>query len=310
MNQELLLPMLTGSIAAAVMLIFFIGRAIASRNALKKKELSTQIGVATLEEALPPPPPQGWREHFDRDFNQLLVNSGTDVGADKTVAWLMLCAVGAGVGLYLWRSEPWMALFGFIIGLSIPVAWLFLVANRRKRMIQQQIPDAIFLLSRSLRSGLAVEQGIQILAKESDNPLAEELQRVSDQVKLGLTVPVALQNASQRIGVIDFTIFASIMTLHRGTGGQLPLLLDRLAAGVRDRVQYHGQFRAQTALGRISAIALGVAVPFIFLWYLLFQPETVQIFLNTPGGISMLATAFGLEIIGVIWLHQLLKTDE
>jgi tight adherence protein B len=259
---------------------------------------------------LPPPPPQGWREQFDRDFNQLLVNSGTDVGADKTVAWIMLCAVGAGIGMYLWRSEPWMALLGFIIGLAIPTSWLFLVANRRRRLIQQQMPDAIFLLSRSLRSGLAVEQGIQMLAEEGDNPLAEELQRVSDQVKLGLTVPVALQNASQRIGVIDFTIFASIMSLHRGTGGQLPLLLDRLAAGVRDRAQYHGQFRAQTALGRITAIALGVAVPFIFLWYVLFQPETVQIFLNAPGGISMLVTAFGLEIIGVIWLHQLLKTDE
>jgi tight adherence protein B len=310
MNQELLLPMLTGSIAAAVMLIFFVGRVLADRNARKRNERLAPAGVETLQDALPLPPSQGWREQFDRDFNQLLVNSGTDVGTDKTVAWIMLCAVGAGVGMYLWRSEPWMALFGFLIGLSIPVGWLFLVANRRKRLIQQQMPDAIFLLSRSLRSGLAVEQGIQMLAQESDNPLAEELKRISEQVKLGLTVPVALQNASQRIGVIDFTIFASIMSLHRGTGGQLPLLLDRLAAGVRDRVQYHGQFRAQTALGRITAIALGVAVPFIFLWYVLFQPETVQIFLNTPGGISMLTTAFGLEIIGVIWLHQLLKTDE
>jgi len=122
-------------------------------------------------------------------------------------------------------------------------------------------------------------------------------------------VPMALQTIAQRVSVVDFSVFASIIALHRNTGGQLPLLLDRLAAGVRDRVQYQGQFRAATAMGRVSAIALGAAVPLIFLWYVIFQPEAVQVFIETPGGIAMLTTAFALEIIGVFWLYRLLKTD-
>jgi len=128
-------------------------------------------------------------------------------------------------------------------------------------------------------------------------------------VKLGLAVPTALQTAAQRVAVTDFSVFASIIALHRNTGGQLPVLLDRLATGVRDRVQYQGQFRAATSMGRVSAIALGAAVPLIFLWYVLFQPETVQTFLETPGGIGMLTTAFVLEVIGALWLYRLLKTD-
>ena len=107
----------------------------------------------------------------------------------------------------------------------------------------------------------------------------------------------------------DFSIFASILSLHRGTGGQLPMLLDRLAGSIRDRVQFQGQFRAQTALGRVSAIALAAAVPCIFLWYVLFQPETVQVFFQTPGGIPMLLTAFGLEIVGIFWLSRLLRME-
>jgi tight adherence protein B len=306
LQDQFLLPILTGAIATLVMLVYFVGRALTAR----RHNPLAPADSFSLEDALPPPPPQGWRQRFDRDFDRLMINTGSEVGTDKIVALIMLCAVGAGTGLYLWRGEPWIGLLGFLLGLSLPTGWLYLSANRRKRMIQQQMPDAIFLLSRSLRAGLAVEQGIQLLAQESAAPLSEELSRVSEQVKLGLTVPVAVQGAAQRIGVIDFSIFASILSLHRGIGGQLPLLLDRLAASVRDRVQYQGQFRAQTALGRVSAIALAAAVPFIFLWYVLFQPETVQIFLTTPGGIPMLATAFGLEIIGILWLSKLLRVEE
>jgi tight adherence protein B len=176
--------------------------------------------------------------------------------------------------------------------------------------MRQQMPDALFLLSRSLRAGLGLEQGIHLIAKESTAPLSDELNRVSDQIKLGLAVPAALQGSARRVGLIDFSVFAAVISLHRSTGGQLPHLLDRLATGVRDRVQFQGHFRAATAMGRVTAIALGAAVPCIFLWYVLFQPETVQIFVNTPGGIGMLATAFGLEIVGVIWLYRLLKSDD
>ena len=151
--------------------------------------------------------------------------------------------------------------------------------------------------------------GVAYMASESPKPLSDELRRVSEQVKLGLTVPTALQTAAQRVSVLDFSVFAAIISIHRTTGGQLPMLLDRLAAGIRERVLYQGQFRAATAMGRISAIALGAAVPLIFIWYVLFQPETVQIFINTPGGLAMLATAFTLEAIGIIWLFRLLRTD-
>jgi len=299
----------SGVVAAIVMAGYLIVQLIAASRRKALLDHLNPVDDVTLESALPPPPAKDWSERMDRRFAGLVLGSGLDVTAEQIVGIVLFCGVGSASALYLWRSELWLALFGFILGLAVPLGYLLVVAGRRRRQMHDQLPDAIYLLSRSLRSGLGLEQGVHLIATESDKPLGVELKRVSEQVKLGLAVPMALQTAAQRVSVTDFSVFASIIALHRNTGGQLPVLLDRLANGVRDRVQYQGQFRAATSMGRVSAIALGAAVPLIFLWYVLFQPETVQTFLDTPGGIGMLTVAFVLEAIGVLWLYRLLKTD-
>lgn len=310
MNQEqITMAIFGGVVAAIVMAGYLIVHGIATRKKQALLDRLDPIDETTLESALPPLPPKDWSERMDRRFATLVLGSGMDVTAEQIVGIVLLCGVGSASALYLWRSELWLALFGFILGLSVPLGYLLVVAGRRRRQMHDQLPDAIYLLSRSLRAGLGLEQGVHLIATESAKPLGVELKRVYEQVKLGLAVPTALQTAAQRVAVTDFSVFASIIALHRNTGGQLPVLLDRLATGVRDRVQYQGQFRAATSMGRVSAIALGAAVPLIFLWYVLFQPETVQTFLETPGGIGMLTTAFVLEVIGALWLYRLLRTD-
>lgn len=311
MNQEqILMAIFSGVVAAIVMAVYLVSRGVANKRKLDLKERLEPVDTTTLESALPLPPAKDWSERLDRRFANLVLGSGLDASVEQIVGIILICGVGTGSALYLWRSELWLALFGFALGITLPLAYLLAVAGRRRRQLHEQMPDAIYLLSRSLRAGLGLEQGFHLVATESAKPLSVELQRVSDQVKLGLAVPTALQTVAQRVNVVDFSVFAAIIALHRNTGGQLPLLLDRLATGVRDRVQYQGQFRAATSMGRVSAIALGAAVPIIFLWYVIFQPETVQIFLETPGGIAMLATAFGLELVGVLWLYRLLRTEQ
>ncbi|HMO36041.1 MAG TPA: type II secretion system F family protein, partial [Gemmatales bacterium] len=277
--------------------------------ARRQAQLATIAPEETLASALPLPEARNYSEKVDRHFDNLVTGTGASITPEQMIGIILLCGVGSCAGFYLWRGELGLALLGLILGLAVPLGYLMIMAGQRRRQLQQQLPDALYLLSRSLRAGMGLEQGFHLVARESPEPLGEELQRVSEQVKLGLTVPAALQAAAQRVGVLDFNVFASLMALHRTTGGALPVMMDRLAASIRDRVQYLGQFRAATAMGRITAIALGAAVPLIFLWYVLFQPETVQIFVETPGGLAMLATAFGLEILGILWLYRLLRTD-
>lgn len=307
-QEQILVAIVSGVTATIVMAGYLIGhRIVMNRRMAALASLSME--EPTLESALPLPAAKDWSERVDRRFANLVHNSGLEASVEQVIGLILMCCVGSGAGFYLWRSELWLGLFGFVLGLALSFGYLLVRAGRRRWQMHQQMPDALYLLSRSLRAGMGLEHSFHLVSQESPQPLGDELRRVSEQVKLGLAVPAALQSASDRVGLLDFSVFAAMLSIHRNTGGQLPLLLDRLAGGIRDRVQYQGQFRAATAMGRVSAIALGAAVPCIFLWYILFQPETVQMFVQTPGGLAMLGVAGMLEIVGVLWLYRILKTD-
>jgi tight adherence protein B len=195
-------------------------------------------------------------------------------------------------------------------GVAVPAFALWLARRRVRTRLQRQLPDAYFFLARALRAGLSFEQALALAAAETPAPLAPELRRCADQLALGLAPQAALQSAAQRIQLTDFQAFVSVIGLYAAAGGNLAQLLDRLATTTRDRNQYRGYFRSATALSRITAVAIGVAPPLLFLGYVLFEPEMAHRFFASGLGLALLATAFGLELVGLIWLSYLLKVDD
>src|SRR5262249_39322198 len=97
--------------------------------------------------------------------------------------------------------------------------------------------------------------------------------------------------------------------LYMQTGGNLVLLLERLADSVRDRNQFQGQFFAATAQSRVVAIAIGAAGPLLVLAYLLREPEHLNAFFQSPTRWGIIATCAVLEVIGIVWLWWILRVD-
>jgi tight adherence protein B len=266
--------------------------------------------ASALNLELPVPPnQQPWNDRLDTFLSKLMNRTGLAATPQQVLGLALLSGLGIAAVLYLWRGSEVVAFAGFVVGLAIPLAFILILQNRVRAQIQHQLPDAFFFLARSLRAGLSFEQAMQLVAQESPEPLAPELQRCAEHLKLGLTPAAALQLASARIGLADFRVFASMVALHSNTGGNLVQMLDRLAANTRDRNLYQGYFRSATSLGRTSAIAIGAAVPILFFSYALFEPEYAERFLTTTTGLILLSIAFGLEIIGAVWLYHLLRPD-
>ena len=112
-----------------------------------------------------------------------------------------------------------------------------------------------------------------------------------------------------RLQLLDVNALVSAVALHETTGGNLPLVLDRLASSARDRNHFHGYVRSATALGRLSAFAIALMTPGVLLVYCFFQPNYAQTMLRTSTGLTMVGIAIGLEIVGGIWLYRLQKID-
>ncbi len=308
MTEFLLLVLVAAAVAAGFMAIFLLARALREwRRAYWARRLPDDEREEPLIGTPPRPAVRGWRAALDGAFAGLVHQTGLGWTAEQALGWVALAGVTLAGGLLLWRGDLWLVGLGLLVGMGVPlVVYLFLRA-RRRRLMQNQLPDTFYLLARSLRAGLSLEQSMANVAEHGSRPLADEFRRGLQQVTLGLTVPAALQGMARRIRLADFDVLVAAVTLHRHLGGNLMLLLDRVAGGTRDRNLFRGQFRASTALSRITAFCLAAGAPVIFVGYSLWQPDFVGRFTETASGWRILATAAGLEVVGVVWLALLLR---
>lgn len=244
---------------------------------------------------------------LDHAFDRMIVRTGLEVTPSQALGFTALLGAALFAIFYLWREQVWLSMIGLILGMGIPLLAFWYLQSRYQKRLMEQLPDAFYVLARSLRAGMNLEQALDLVGTQGVQPLAGEFRRCAAQIRLGLTIPAALQLMAQRLQMLDFNSFVSIVTYYQGTGGNLPLLLDRLAVATRDRNQFRGQFFAVTAQARITAIFLGLFPFAILLGYALFEPEHVQTFFRSTWGWMLLAGAFCLQLIGAFWVYRLLR---
>ncbi len=255
------------------------------------------------------PTPLGVRSRFDTWFETTVRRSGLEASPAGVVATMLLAATVLGAGLYFWKGQWGLASLGIALGVGVPLAAVVIAHRRYRWRLQEQLPDSYRMLAGSVRAGQTLEQAIEFYAERGVKPLAEEFTHCAGLIRLGMSPFAALRSTASRVQLLDFDLLVSTVGLYTQTGGNLVLLLERLADSVRDRNQYLGQFFAATAQSRIVALAIGSAAPLILLFYALSEPEHIQSFFNSPNGWAVLAGCATLEIVGVLWLWRILKVE-
>ncbi len=253
--------------------------------------------------------PRGWLTEINDRFELLMANSGTGVSAELGWSWILLMGTVGAVGLFAIQLDPWMALLGFAIGTLGTYGYFAFQAGQNRWKIQEQMPDLLFMIARSSRAGLALEKSLELVSEQPRLALATDFRRCMGQIDLGLSVVASLRYLADRLNLMDFNSFVATVTMYQNTGGNLPTMLERLAISVRDHNQFKGFVRSTTALGRITSIAIAIATPAIFVGYFFLMPEWAKYLVETSQGWTVLAIAFGLEAIGLLWLAALLRVD-
>jgi tight adherence protein B len=238
---------------------------------------------------------------MDDWFVKLIARSGTGMTTAQGLAISFFFAIGLTAIAFLWLENVYLAGVGFLLGMLIPMTIFGVLGWSRRRKLQAQLPDALFLMSRAVRAGLTLDQSIELASQQVQQPLAEELRKTSNQIRLGLTTRDALATTSKRIQLIDFDALVSTAAVYQS--------MDRLALSARDHNTFRGYFLAATAQGRITAIFIGLAAPALLVASYYTNPEWIEGFFRNPNAPLVTAIAIGLEIIGIVWLYRILKVD-
>lgn len=153
-------------------------------------------------------------------------------------------------------------LIGVVLGFGIPHMVVGFFIKRRIAKFTAKFPDAIELLVRGLRSGLPISETVQVVGQEVEGPVGVEFRSITDKMKIGRTMDVALQETADKLGTPEFQFFVITIAIQRETGGNLSETLANLANVLRMRGQMKLKIKAMSSESKASAYIIG-SLPFI-----------------------------------------------
>jgi tight adherence protein B len=126
---------------------------------------------------------------------------------------------------------------------------------------------------------------------------------------MGLGVPAVMRTLAARFDLMDVRIFSNALGIHRQAGGNLAVMLERLAAVIRDRMDYHRHLKSVTGAGRLSVMLVLALGPILFTYLFFLQPEYGQSLWKDSLGRGMLVFAAISQTIGLVWVMRVLRRD-
>ncbi len=222
----------------------------------------------------------------------------------------MACAVmavgGTFVGLMM-RIPPVLIPILAILMSGLPIFWLLWRRGRRLKAFAVQLPEALEMLARALRSGQSLSAGFNMVAAELGQPLGKEFQRVFEEQNLGLPLEESLDDMTDRMPNLDLRFFATAVILQRQTGGDLAEILDKIGHLIRERFQIWGQIQALTGEGRLSGVVL-LALP-VVLFFAVYRlnPEYIMVLFTDPLGKKMLGGAIVMQVVGALIIRKIIN---
>jgi tight adherence protein B len=172
-----------------------------------------------------------------------------------------------------------------------------------------ELPDALDLLSGSLEAGASLAQAMELVANEGRPPLSTEFARALSDNRLGVPLPDALDAAAARVGSRDFTWCARAVRVQQEYGASLAGLMRTLAEFMRFRQELRREVNALTAEGRMSAWIL-LGLPFLVAgFFMLVNPGYLGVLVTTPIGLVLTVVAVGLLSGGAFWMRRIVRLE-
>ena len=197
------------------------------------------------------------------------------------------------------------AFFCGIVFASIPFVILKIQNSKRQTLIQNQLPDILEYIARSLNAGHSFNSAIQTAALESPEPIGSEFKMTFDQLNLGVSIRDAMNNLIKRIDTEDIRFFAVAVSINREAGGNLSELLGEVSSMMRARLASKLSVKALAAEGKASATVLGALPVLVLMLILVFAPNYYDPLMKSEMGSTVIFSTLGIMAFGLLWMKNM-----
>ena len=226
---------------------------------------------------------------------------------------VMLGGIFTGILLFASVTNPliWMPIAAGmgLVGWMAPLWYYRWKLTDRKNKFENRILDLTMGLANGLRSGQALPQALEAIARRLEGPIQEELMVVLREYRFGLELAEALERMHQRMPCEDLRLLVTSVRLTSQSGGSMAEVLSRMTEMIRGRTEFQGKLRTLTAQGRFEAIAIS-ASPFVaFVILYLVDTELMAPMLKTTVGWMARGVVVLLETVGFYIINKIVTIE-
>lgn len=247
------------------------------------------------------------RFKFMDRLDLMLEQAGKNWSGSKLITISCLtCGAGVLLGLKLRLVTPVVSACLFAAaGALIPILLVMRKRAKSIRAFEEQFPEALDFLSRSMRAGHGFSVALEMLATDSPEPLGSAFRRVSNDLQLGSSQETALMKLVILVPLIDVRFFVSSVLLQQETGGNLGEILSKLAFIIRERFRLRGQVKAASAHGRITGVVLVLMPLGVTGFMMMSSPEYLRQMVADSTGRMLIYGAVVGQIIGYFVIRKI-----
>ncbi len=246
-------------------------------------------------------------ERFDHWFARTLALARIPLSPTQCIVLIVGLASAVLMVTLLLTDQLVLAIIMACLSIATCLLGLSLKFRRVVQQFEKQLPIALDLMARAVTAGESLDQAIELVAKSVEEPAKTEFVRCQNQLRMGLAMRPVMDGLVNRVDTTNVRIMASILSVHRETGGHLADTLTRLAAVIRNRFDYERKLRMVTSVGRASLVVVTGLAWCIFAYLFLFRPEYGNGLWTSSSGHTMLLVALVLELTGMTWGWALLR---
>ncbi len=247
---------------------------------------------------------------FMERLDELMEQSGQNSSSAKLI---VSCFIFGGIGFvvgqrfsFILTREITACSIGCLVSL-LPFYNVLRLRKKRFAQFEQQLPEALDFISRSMRAGHGFTIALEMLAADSPDPLGGAFRNIANDLQLGGSLQVGLARLVRVFPLVDVRFFTSSVLLQQETGGNLGEILSKLSGIIRERFRLRGQVKAASAHGRVTGLVLVLMPVAVAGFMMLTSPDYLVGMARDQIGRIMIYGAVIGQVVGYFVIQKIIN---
>jgi tight adherence protein B len=221
----------------------------------------------------------------------------------------VLGLVAGAAGLFLGAHIYVVPLLTLAAGFCLTRWLLGYMKKRREQKFIDELPNAVDIIVRGVKSGLPVGDCIRIIAAETKEPVKSEFRQIAESASMGIPLADASAKLYDRVPLAEANFFSIVLSIQSKAGGSLSETLGNLSRVLRDRKKMAEKIKAMSMEAKASAMIIAALPAGVMILVYLTSPQYIELLWTTSTGRMMMFASGCWMSVGVFVMKKMINFD-